>query len=533
MFTLNILMDELRQFPHETQIPLPSQARFSHPSLLPRDFARMRPELLYVCRLSEGLRAAAERPELYFICLRDRIKDTAEGEQLLRRMVIINENMDFETLFTGIQDAFFRINDWQQKMQEALIRNKPLQEIIDLSEEIIGNTINISDSAFTLLACTWGIPTDEEVTLSLRAQGYHTEATLQLFRKYRRYEVWDSDTSFIINDKFEFSRYVLVNKVFRFHNTYFTHVVMVCDHHPLSPGLLDRFQMLTDVLAVYAERNWEGKSSLSHNYDSFLTDLLEGRLVKKSEIDERAQYIGLPAAGPFGLMKLATAPGLEVSLGRIGRELSEMVPGSQVILYQQTLVMLFRFQDGCVGFGALEEHLSRFLTQYQARAGISDRFSGLEQLRVAHFQASLALKYSSQLRGRELLSPMPGALSSPVLCPYQDRILHCLLGENPHGEEIWHNSIYGAGLLTLADYDSQHGTNNLQLLRAYLWFERKATETGALLHMHRNNVIYRIGRIEKMLGLDLNDHHVRLGLELSFLLLEMYGLPCKPAGGAE
>ena len=167
-------MDELRQFPHETQIPFPSQARFSHPSLLPRDFARMRPELLYVCRLSEGLRAAAERPELYFICLRDRIKDTAEGEQLLRRMVIINENMDFETLFTSIQDAFFRINDWQQKMQEALIRNKPLQEIIDLSEEIIGNTINISDSAFTLLACTWGIPTDEEVTLSLRAQGYQT-----------------------------------------------------------------------------------------------------------------------------------------------------------------------------------------------------------------------------------------------------------------------------------------------------------------------------------------------------------------------
>ena len=54
--------------------------------------------------------------------------------------------------------------------------------------------------------------------------------------------------------------------------------------------------------------------------------------------------------------------------------------------------------------------------------------------------------------------------------------------------------------------------------------ERKATETGQQLHMHRNNVIYRISRIEELTGLSLDDHGTRLGLEISFLMLELFGI---------
>ena len=43
--------------------------------------------------------------------------------------------------------------------------------------------------------------------------------------------------------------------------------------------------------------------------------------------------------------------------------------------------------------------------------------------------------------------------------------------------------------------------------------------------MHRNNVIYRIGKIEILMDLDLNDYNTRLGLEMSFLLMEIFGFP--------
>ena len=98
-----------------------------------------------------------------------------------------------------------------------------------------------------------------------------------------------------------------------------------------------------------------------------------------------------------------------------------------------------------------------------------------------------------------------------------------LLGENPRSMDIWRGSAYEQAMRTLMDYDRQHNTNNLQLLYTYLRCERKATETGQLMHMHRNNVVYRIGRIEEMLGLSLEDPEVRLCLTVSYLLLYLNG----------
>ncbi len=61
-------------------------------------------------------------------------------------------------------------------------------------------------------------------------------------------------------------------------------------------------------------------------------------------------------------------------------------------------------------------------------------------------------------------------------------------------------------------------TNNFDILYAYLFCERRPIEAASILHMHRNNVVYRISKIEKMYDLDLNDEVTRLNLFLSFLM---------------
>ena len=69
--------------------------------------------------------------------------------------------------------------------------------------------------------------------------------------------------------------------------------------------------------------------------------------------------------------------------------------------------------------------------------------------------------------------------------------------------------------------DREHGSNNAQILFAYLVAERRATQAGELLHMHRNNVLYHIPRIEEQIGLSLDDYWVRLKLLLAFHLTEL------------
>lgn len=526
--SLNIILDQLRDLTLECHVTAPSQCNFCRCALLPRDYSVMRKDLIHVCRLSDALRATSAAPGMYYLCIRDRIKDAAETDDLLQGMIIVNENMDIELLLSRVQDLFDRISEWYRQMQQALICEHSLQKILDLSEPVLENTINISDSAFSLLACTRNIQTDDEMSLALREFGYHPEATLQKFRQQHRFEVWEQAQEIIVNDSYTLSSYILINKVFRFRNTYFTHVVMVCDHHPLSQGLLELFSMLTDILAIYAERNWKDKNALSHNYDSFFFDLLNGTLTNPVDIQDRAQYLGLHTDGPFQLLKLGVEPGMEAALGRIGRELADLLPGAQVVLYNQSVLAMVRLRSSG-SLGIPQDHLTHFLSRHQARGGSSNTFSGLEELPAAYEQATLALKYSTVLRGSALLASLMPVPELPLLCSFQDRVLHSLLGENPKNQQIWQASIYFQGLRALYEYDCQHSSNNLQLLRTYLWYERKATETGQALHMHRNNVIYRIGRIEQMMNLDLNEHGTRLGLELSFLLMELHGLADHPS----
>jgi hypothetical protein len=38
---------------------------------------------------------------------------------------------------------------------------------------------------------------------------------------------------------------------------------MTCNYREITPGLIDLFQYLIDVLAIYAERDWKKKDEFS------------------------------------------------------------------------------------------------------------------------------------------------------------------------------------------------------------------------------------------------------------------------------
>ena len=114
-------------------------------------------------------------PGVCFLCLRDRIHDELETPDKLAGVIIINENLEFDQLYSEVQDIFVSINNWYQEMQDAIIRQKSIQDIITMSEPIIGNFITVSDTALTLIAYTKNITTDDPLQAALVENGYHTE----------------------------------------------------------------------------------------------------------------------------------------------------------------------------------------------------------------------------------------------------------------------------------------------------------------------------------------------------------------------
>jgi purine catabolism regulator len=61
----------------------------------------------------------------------------------------------------------------------------------------------------------------------------------------------------------------------------------------------------------------------------------------------------------------------------------------------------------------------------------------------------------------------------------------------------------------------------LQTLGAYLATNGSPTDAAERLHLHRNTVLYRLGRIEDVLGVDLRNAEVRLSLHLALKIGEV------------
>ncbi|HEV8404052.1 MAG TPA: helix-turn-helix domain-containing protein [Candidatus Limnocylindrales bacterium] len=81
----------------------------------------------------------------------------------------------------------------------------------------------------------------------------------------------------------------------------------------------------------------------------------------------------------------------------------------------------------------------------------------------------------------------------------------------------------------LVDHDRAHGGELLSTLRAYIEEDRVQRRVASRCFIHVNTVVYRVRRIEELLGIDLGDPSVIFDLTLALRILDLLGDP--PSAG--
>jgi purine catabolism regulator len=80
-------------------------------------------------------------------------------------------------------------------------------------------------------------------------------------------------------------------------------------------------------------------------------------------------------------------------------------------------------------------------------------------------------------------------------------------------------------LAPLSTYDEQHHTDLLPTLGAYFANNGNMARTAHVLNIHRNTLVYRLGRITEIIQLDMEDPNVRLNLQLALKARRMLDAP--------
>jgi PucR family transcriptional regulator, purine catabolism regulatory protein len=72
----------------------------------------------------------------------------------------------------------------------------------------------------------------------------------------------------------------------------------------------------------------------------------------------------------------------------------------------------------------------------------------------------------------------------------------------------------------LLEHDRTRRSDLVLTLKTYFAAGGNASEAADLLFLHRNSMLYRLERIQKLTGLDLKDNRVALALQLGLLATE-------------
>lgn len=495
---------------------------FSGLRLYERGQTNLSPQNIYMCA-SRELDNTALESGCYFLCI-NKMSPALRSRCAGKRVVVIeNDAITLASAFNTIQRLFTDLREWHQNMHVSLIKNNNVQELLKLSETAIGNPIALVDLGFKLLAHTDGIETDDEVYNDLIHHGYHTARNIDRMTHGRQVEsIKNHNTVDVEFPLPQLTRYQTMTKTFYIDSIPYAYLRMICSSEPPSRSLEERFALLAESVEMYLHSNYSVNNISKNIYEYVLVELIERHIVDTAQIEERSKHAGLDMMADYQLAKIVFEDEENISLNYMLEQLRVIFPKPRPFIYKNCIIMLTSRESsdrkeerehGEFRLRALQD----FLSHYHAHCGFSSVFSSLALISDAYVQTGVALELGGRLQDK--LSADEHVDQQQRIFSYEDYLVYHLI--SVCGKDLHLQSLCDERLLQIWERDKQKNTKNVELLRTYLKNNCRPTDTGKILHMHRNNVIYHIERLSEQFDLDLEDPEACLRLLISFKVLEL------------
>ncbi len=288
------------------------------------------------------------------------------------------------------------------------------------------------------------------------------------------------------------------------------------------------------ILALEFARERE-RSEVETRYqaEAFM-DVLQGNYQQADEMLARARLLGYDLAIPQVVVIFELAPAeLEYAADsssqwhrRIRDELLRVWPSCWILAEQRRVTALLPYHFNGTNPEALrdsEQIIFKRLERVQARvqqnmggngglpaysAGIGHLARSLLDIPPSYREARQALEIGQKLSGEGNLH------SFARLGIY--RLLFHLYGQ----KEL--TDFYHETLGPLLDSDNRSNGALIETLEGFFRCNGNLSETARTMHLHRNSLLYRLGRIEELLGRSLEDPELRLSLQIALKVRHLF-----------
>ena len=389
----------------------------------------------------------------------------------------------------------------------SLPRASSLQQLCDLTYQILGNPVFISDLAHTILAYTKCVEIPDPIWQENIVKSHLDRNTLCQEREVSA--VHDSSTAehrpVLVEDSYlPFPRIIKALT----HKGQAIGVMVVTAY--LTPFAREDTELVELISSFVVSRLVEDRYHIiddRQSVENFFINLLDGAPFSPERVRRRLEMLGYRPRSHTYVLAISGGHGDEPATGTDLDGLLQqfrLLGSCRVFLYNTHLICVYGSEEDILNWNDQAPDLAALLRRENLLCGISRevRDAGMREY---YRQAQAALETGFRLCRPDSFYPYD-SLSSFTLfqnLPREDLDLYC------------HQRIS-----ELNRYDETHGMELCATLQVYLEQAKSLARTAEILFIHRNTVRYRIKKCMELMHTDLEDGNEIFAYILSLRILE-------------
>lgn len=398
-----------------------------------------------------------------------------------------------EQLCAMISDEIRRLNTWNNTLDEAIVNGCSLQEIVDLSEDFIGNPCILFGSTFNCLASSKNITEDDLFFYDVHHNRQPSSETIRALTEHNK-------TRTLSYGKFVSGLSYRIGKGPTKEDELFTDikeggsimlgVTVRFSRTPMTDALIAIIGIFASKLQLYYKIGNTPENNTGH---ISLNEYMFPRLLQDNpEAVELAK--SFPSFQDYYMIITSKAH----TLRAISKSITDTLPNSCAFSHEQNYYIFIPtvlFDKSSPSYiHKCEEYLSMLGETFAIDIGISGPVRGYEWLKTACRQA---------VRAIDLHTLNLSESHYPSLMLYKDITLIDMIVN--HMEACPLSSFAPLEYIAMHNNDLVSNTDYCDFFKTYLLNGCNATKTAQQLFLHKNSVIYRVEKIKERYGVSIDN----------------------------
>lgn len=414
-------------------------------------------------------------------------------------LIVLRNTYTVEVWSNKIQEIIDRYNQVDQKLMLSLVRNEPMDDILDVCAEFFDNPICAFDESLRLLGQSSNLQSEDYPNMFWKEayEERYVSANLldYLKRKGLLAKINQAESALLVELDEGFPTYLTCNL---YYDSYKIGTVSVLEKE--NQVRQEQCEVLDHVVSLIHLAVLREKKKFTVQYSKaqqMMIDLIEGKYIHERRLDQQFQKVGWNTSrGLYLLVIKMSKDDLEGGVSSYISSMVERIVGVNLnVQYQDGMVIIGNRLKSQEEEAKLFQVLEKGMKKQNLKCGKSMGF---------HKWTEVGQQYRSALAALRL-----GLKMEPNRNIYEYEAYAAMHVISLCARHIDVQSLCLPDILHLHEVDQESGSELVKSLFTYLMEGKSISKAAAIMNIHKSTLGYRLYKIEDMVKLDLERAEVR------------------------